>query len=177
MDSVENQPTMEQRYVAARALYEGTPGMTMKQLSVETGITKGSLDTRSRAEGWKKNSATARLGPLTERAQAAADAYGARVKDSGPELSEDQRGIAVEETIAEVAIDERAQLIDRHRREWAAPRKLAYEAMQSRDFEKAKLAKISSESLQIIQTNERKAWGILAGDEEKPLLIIERDSN
>lgn len=175
MDSVENQPTIEQRYVAARALYEGTPGMTMKQLSVETGITKGSLERQSKLDGWKKNYVSTSHGQMTERAQAAADAYGAKVSEGGPDLSEDQRGIAVEETIAEVAIDQRAQLIDRHRREWAAPRKLAYEAMQSRDFEKAKLAKISSETLQIIQANERKAWGVLAGDEDKPILIIERD--
>lgn len=164
----------EERLVAARALYEGTPGMTLKVLSVETGIPKGQLEYRAKAEGWKKNYQATQLGPMSDRAQDAADRYGAKVADAGPEITPEQKTEAVLETVAEVAVDQRAQVIDRHRREWAAPRKLSYEAVQSRDFEKAKLAKITAETLQIIQANERKAWGIEQGDGDSNVFVIER---
>ena len=77
-------------------------------------------------------------------------------------------------SLSRMSPDQRAQVLDRHRREWAAPRKLSYEAVQSRDFEKAKLAKITAETLQIIQANERKAWGIEQGDGDSNVFVIER---
>lgn len=66
--------------------------------------------------------------------------------------------------------DLRAQIIDRHRREWLIVQKLRQEALQHRNdpklgghkeaFEKSKLAKITAELTLIQQNGERRAWGL-----------------
>lgn len=166
----------DERFVAARILYETTPGATFKQVAEETGISVRSLEERSKRDGgWTKRALLPPTG-MNEAAQAVADSYTGRLAEYGDEISADQKQVAVQETAVETAVDLRAQLIDRHRREWAAPRRLVYEAIQKRDFELAKLAKISTESLRNIQDGERKAWGIDKGegDEKKVTLVIER---
>ena len=94
----------EERFVAARALYEGTPGMTLKALALETGLSKTSIDTRARAEGWKKNYPPAQLGPMSPRAQEAADRYNAKVDDAGPEITPEQKTEVAVETVGDVAV-------------------------------------------------------------------------
>lgn len=166
----------EDRYVAARVLYETTPGATFASVAEETGISYRSIEARSKADGgWTKRSLLPPSG-MNEAAQAVADTYTAKLADYGDEISVEQKQVALQETAVETAVDLRAQLIDRHRREWAAPRRLVYEAIQKRDFELAKLAKISTESLRNIQDGERKAWGIDKGegDDKKVTLVIER---
>lgn len=72
-------------------------------------------------------------------------------------------------------VQARAEVINRHRREWSVSRGLVGEAVGKRDFERAKLAKITSETLSIIQKGERAAWGLDAADPaDKPVVIIER---
>jgi hypothetical protein len=62
--------------------------------------------------------------------------------------------------------DLRAEVIARHRREWQIAAILRNEALQDRKvdvkaaFDKAKLAKITTEMLKIQQDGERKAWGL-----------------
>jgi hypothetical protein len=58
------------------------------------------------------------------------------------------------------AIEQRAAVLDRHRRELNLPRQRIYAALNESDFNKAKLAKISAETLSIVQASERKAWGL-----------------
>ena len=166
----------EERYVAARLIYETTPGASFKSVAEETGISVRALEERSKKDGiWTKRALLPPHG-LSDAAQAVADRYGTKIAEYGDEISAEQKQVALQETATELAVDLRAQLIDRHRREWAAPRKLAYEAIQKRDFELAKLAKISTESLRNIQDGERKAWGIdkAEGDDKKVTLVIER---
>ena len=164
----------DERWAAARALYEGTAGMTLKRVSEETGIPKATVEVRAKTEKWRKNYPPANLGPISPLAQEAADKYQAKIDDAGPEVTAEQKSEAVLETVAEVAVDQRAQVLDRHRREWAAPRKLSYEAVQNRDFERAKLAKITAETLKLIQDGERKAWGLEGADPDQPVFVIER---
>ena len=59
-----------------------------------------------------------------------------------------------------MAVDLRAQVIDRHRKEWRIIDMLLGEHVKARDFDKAKLTKITAEALAIKQLNERKAWGL-----------------
>ena len=166
----------EERYAAARVLYETVPGMTFAKLSDETGISVRSLEERSKAEGnWNKAPLLPPTG-MTEAAQAVADRYTGKLAEYGDDITAEQKQTALQEVAVDQAVTLRAQIIDRHRREWSAPRKLAYEAIQKRDFELAKLAKISSETLRNIQDGERKAWGIEIGAEDKPsIVVIERD--
>lgn len=171
----------EDRYAAARALYEGTAGMTFRQLAEHTGMGKSTLERRANAEGWKKNYGTLQPGEMTEIAQKAADLFNRKIEEFGPEVTAEQKAQAVAEVTHEVAVDARAEMLDRHRREWAAPRAMSAEAVRMREtdpdkaFQRAKMAKITSETLQLIQNGERKAWGIDAGEVPAgSVVVIER---
>lgn len=168
----------EDRYAAARALYEGTPGMTLKKAAEEAGLGKSNVERRANTEGWKKNF---KDGQMTAAAQAAADMFKSRMDDFGPEATAEQREVATQELIEKVSIDLRGEMLDRHRREWAAPRAMSAEAVRLRDvdaeksFTRAKLAKITAETLKIVQDGERKAWGLDVGElPAGSVVVIER---
>lgn len=172
---------VEDRYAAARALYEGTPGMTFKLLAEQTGMGKTTLERRSRVENWKKNYASLKPGEMTEAAQRAADLFNRKIEEFGPEVTAEQKAQAVAEVTHEVAVDARAEMLDRHRREWAAPRAMSAEAVRLRDqdpiraFDRAKLAKITAETLKLVQDGERKAWGLDVGEVPPgSVVVIER---
>lgn len=67
-----------------------------------------------------------------------------------------------------------ATVLDRHRREWSAARALSIEAIRDRNFDKAKLAKITAETIGIIQAGERKAYGIEDSDKTpvRPTVVV-----
>ena len=168
----------DHRWVAARALYEGTPGMTFPQLAKETKIGTSTLQRKANEDGWVKARDPAQLAAMSAAAQEVADRFASKVAEYGDEISAEQKAAAVAETVQETAVLERGKVLDRHRREWAAPRKLSYEAVQNRDFERAKLAKITAETLKIIQEGERKAWGLDQsgdGDAKGVTVVIERE--
>lgn len=147
------------RRAAARALYEGTPGATLAWVSKETGAPLSTLKDWARLDQWRP--AIKRLPDLSARAGMLADSFKAKMSELGKPLDD---SVAAAEAAREVAdgyaVDVRGQVLDRHRKEWAAPRKLAYEAVSKRDFELAKLAKITSETLTLVQGGECKAYGI-----------------
>ena len=65
----------EERYVAARILYETTPGATFKSIAAETGISWRGLEERSKKDGgWAKRSLLPPSG-MNEAAQQVADRY------------------------------------------------------------------------------------------------------
>lgn len=168
----------QSRIAAARALYEGTPGMTLKMLAEKTGLGKTTCERYANNEGWKKNH---KFGDMTPEAQAAADRFERKMEEFGPEATADDVSRAVAEVVHEVAVDARAEMLDRHRREWAAPRAMSAEAVRMRDtdadkaFHRAKMAKITSETLKIIQDGERKAWGLDVGEVPPgSVVVIER---
>ncbi len=58
------------------------------------------------------------------------------------------------------AADAKAAVILRHKAEWEQHQQLIKQAVESGDFDAAKLAKITAETIKIRQEGERKAWGI-----------------
>lgn len=167
-----NAKNPEDRYAAARALYEGTPGMSIATLAQQTGLGKSTLERRANSENWIKNFAASLLPTMAEDAQAAADRFNTKVADYGTEITTEQLEMAKQEVVVETAIDMRGQILDRHRREWAVVRGLIGEAVKDRNFDKAKLAKITSESMRNLQDGERKAWGIDKPDGESKLTVV-----
>lgn len=169
----------EERYQAARVIYETTPGMTFRKLEEETGISWRALEDRSKKDGyWTKRNLLPPVG-LSEAAQVVADRYTGKLADYGDDITAEQKQAALKETAVEVAVDMRAQLLDRHRREWGAIRNLVYGNIKAGEFnDKCKLAKISAETLQIMQQNERKAWGLDKPGDDNPAqgvtVVIER---
>lgn len=157
--------TPEQR-AATRALYEAHPGTTIAEVSKETGIPVGTLLRWKMEEQWQPAQKT--MPDLAGRAGQLANTFKVRMSELGKPLSDE---VAAQEVAREIsqqeAVNVRAAVLDRHRKEWSAPRKIIYEAIQMSakgdvvgGFEKAKLAKISAETLQIVQIGECRAFGL-----------------
>lgn len=98
-------------------------------------------------------------------------------------IAEAERHQAERSAISEdAAVGLRAALLERHRSEWQMARQLAYEAVKGRDFDKAKLAKITTETIRNIQDGERKAWGLDITEPAAPgstntVVVIERTTS
>lgn len=172
--------TDEEVLATAKAMYESTRGMSLNEVAEKVGVGNSVLKKYASEQGWRKNRSFANMEPA---AQAVADQYKARVEDAGPEITAEDKAKITEEITQKLAVDARAQMLDRHRREWAAPRAMSAEAVRMRDknslqaFERAKLAKITAETLKIVQDGERKAWGLDVGElPPGSVVVIERDA-
>lgn len=167
------------RRAAARALYEGTPGATLAWVSKETGVPLSTLKDWVRWDEWRP--ATKRLPDLSARAGMLADSFKTKMSELGKPLDDSVAAAEASRELADgFAVDVRAQVLDRHRKEWAAPRKLAYEAVQKRDFELAKLAKITSETLTLVQGGECKAYGInheARAADARTVVVVDRSAS
>lgn len=173
----------EQQLAAARILYENTRGLTMAALAEKTGIAKRTLSRASREQGWAKKWAPSGV----ESSQAGQDVavIAAHFEKKAEERANAPAPVEptpVADTISEPLPSELEALLQRHRREWAAPRAMSAEALKVRDsdpvraFEKAKLAKITAETLKLVQDGERKAHGLDVGVDvpKDRVVVIER---
>lgn len=168
---------------AARALYEGTPGATTAIVAKEIGVSGTTITRWKVADGWKP---LPRAAPeLTGKAGQLANTFKVKMSELGKPLSDEVAAAEVSKELAEQhAVDIRAAVLDRHRKEWSAPRKIAYEAIQKSAkgdtagaFETAKLAKILGETLQIVQVGECRAFGLshdARGADGGTVVLIER---
>lgn len=165
----------------ARTVYEGYHGMSMITLAELTGIPKRTLVSRRRDEGWAKLLET-KNGDSTQDALQEYEFFVERAKqpieEFFPEGEEKNKDISV---LSDPVPTERDELLLRHRQEWLAPRALSAEALRIRDadpfkaMERAKLAKITAETLKISQDGERKAYGIDVGElPPGSVVVIER---
>lgn len=62
------------------------------------------------------------------------------------------------------AAEQKAAVIRRHKEEWDRHKAIMDAALADGDFDRAKLAKITAETINIRQAGERKAWGIVESD-------------
>jgi len=99
-----------------------------------------------------------------------------RGKNSG--MVEDQSsatddvGMTSEQREEAAIIAKRAEVLTRHRQESNAVRSMMYDAIRSKDRDVSRLAKMCSETLQIIQSLERKAWGLDKAESLAPNVIV-----
>lgn len=165
---------------AARAIYEGVPGATCVSAAREVGAPEGTVR-RWKAEGkWKP--AKRAIQNLSARAGELANTFQKKMNELGKPLSDEVAANEAAKEMAEgFAIDVRAQLLDRHRNEWAAPRKIIYEAAKNNDLDKAKLGKIVAETLMLVQTGECRAYGLdqaaRGADAARTVVVIDRGGN
>lgn len=174
---------MASRRAAARALFEGQPGAMIDTVAAEVGV-EPKLIRAWKAEG-KWVVATKAAAGLSARAAELANNFKVRMSQIGTPLSDEVAAAeAAREVGQEFAVDVRAEVLSRHRKEWAAPRKVAYEALQQAGkgdvagaFERAKLAKITAETLTLVQVGECRAFGLnhdaRAGDGQT-VVVVER---
>lgn len=166
------------RKAAARALYEGIPGATCESVAAEVGSPVGTVR-RWKAEGdWKP--ARRALQNLSARAGELANSFTTKMSELGKPLSDEVAAAEVAKAQSEnFAVDVRAQLLDRHRKEWAAPRQIIYDAAKKGDLDKAKLGKIVAETLMLVQTGECRAYGLdqsaRGADAARTVVVIDRD--
>ncbi|RMD61671.1 hypothetical protein D6833_07930 [Candidatus Parcubacteria bacterium] len=134
----------KEEWESARKAWEASPTLNFSDIAGQLGVTRQGVRARAKREGWEKRVTTREV---VEKAHLQADR---KTSDPG------RKG----EKVEDVAVDLRARLLERHRKEWDGVRQRVYEALRNDDFEKAKLGKISAESIRIIQDGERKAWGL-----------------
>lgn len=155
----------------AKALWEADPTMTHGDLAKMIGTTKQAVQYQAKKHGWQKVSDQ---GDLARRAYDKADAA-AIIKPAGesaaPPVEHPDTTANISAVVAGTAVELRAKVIERHRKEWDGARNNIYKAIQNSDFEKAKLGKITAEALKIIQDGERKAWGF-DKDEDKGQMVV-----
>jgi hypothetical protein len=138
------------QWAAARIRWEADPGLTCDALGKSLGVSGEAVRKRCKAEGWARARS---LADVSRRAQFKADAkLAAQV---GREV-----GSPTEKAARELAEDIRADLIERHRADWAEHRQHFRTADIAADFDLGKSAKISAEMLAIRQKGERAAYGL-----------------
>lgn len=157
---------------AARLLYESTP-LSLAEVGREVGLGERTLKRYSGQDGgWKKQ-----VGPIvTKRAHEAAD----RVAVASASLTEDASATEVQSVLAatraDAAVDERAELIARHRQQWRLIDGLVAEAVRSRDLQAAKLAETVCRTISGKQLGERRAWGLdLPEQSDTITVVVERE--
>lgn len=160
-----------------RTLWEADPTMTQGDVAKMAGVSQQAIQKRIKRDGWKKVSDQSEL---ARRAYDKADEAALKkpvpaVPDVGGEQPHPEAAAApasVSGVLAATAVELRAKIIDRHRKEWDGARNHIYKAIQNADFEEAKLGKISAESLKIVQDGERKAWGLDKDESDKSVTVV-----
>ena len=126
-----------------RAEYEA--GASQSDLSKRFGMSRKAIQKHIAAEGWTQDVSGA-VNRMTE-AKVAGIVAGCDPKKKAEALSR--------------AANAKAAVIMRHKSEWDRHQALIEEALADGSFDKAKLAKITAETIRIRQEGERKAWGII----------------
>lgn len=152
------------QWSSIRQQYETDPRLSFGDLAEKHGISKQAIHKRATTEKWER---VLSLAELNARAQTRADHLVDGRVDAQTLASTRKAGI-------DEATERRAAVLERHRKEIDGPRKLVYQAIQSGDLEKAKLAKAIAETLRIAQELERKAWGLDAAEGGASVIVIDR---
>lgn len=127
-----------------RAEYE--LGASQASLAKRYGCSRKAIQKHILAEGWIQGNVSATLGRVFEE----------KVAGIGPGCDLPEKVIAIDKSA-----DEKVEIVKRHRKEWAEHKLLIDAAIREEDYEKARLAKITAETIKIRQEGERRAWGIL----------------
>lgn len=125
-----------------RAEYEA--GASQSELAKRHGVSRKAIQKHITAEGWAQD-ISGTLDRLTE-AKVAGVVAGCDPKKKAAALDR--------------AADAKAAVIMRHKEEWEQHQQLIRAAVENGNFDAAKLAKITAETIKIRQEGERKAWGI-----------------
>lgn len=186
--------TPAERHAAARALFESVPNAKFPDIARQVGVQPAQV------KRWREEDAAAGLpwraahqwarDQLPPEVQALVDRFrAANPTELGPHAEEarteaETEARAVAAFAAAVTEEAKQEVQRRHREEWLGPRALAYQAMAigkkgnvAGAFELAKLAKISAETLTLVQAGECKAYGIDAasrGGDGAPIVVVER---
>ncbi|MBQ9536602.1 MAG: hypothetical protein IJU79_02305 [Desulfovibrionaceae bacterium] len=128
---------------AVRAEYE--TGASQSALSTKYKISRTAIQKHIKAEGWLQGDINAAVNKLAE----------AKVAGVVAGCNPEKKAAAMQ-----AAAEAKAAVIQRHKFEWEQHQHLVDSAIADDDFTRAKLAKITAETIKIRQEGERKAWGL-----------------
>lgn len=141
----------QEAWAEARTRWEADPKENFETIGQAMGVSRVAVSKRAAKEGWER---VKTLRQIVQKAQLQADKVSAKVSEvSGAPLK----------SAAELAVDVRSDVLERHRADWAEHRKFFGLDEIKEDFDNGKKAKISAEMLLIRQKGERAAYGL---DEE-----------
>jgi hypothetical protein len=156
------------QWADARAQREA--GASLSEVAKTLGVDRALVSRKAKAEGWGDGSDV--VGLVQKRAHEIAHGVSPASHACDPQ----KKAAAIDAAASKVA-----GVVERHQREWDRIGQLQDEALADRhedpegSFVKAKLAKISAETLAIKQTGERKAHG-LDKEDTTPTIVIERST-
>lgn len=163
----------EQRWLEQRMRWEADPTYTAVAVSTAMGVSGSAVSQRMKKEGWQRVSDPKELARrANDRADKAMAAEATReaAETVAKQVTQDavagvktravEAEVARRDNTADLAVDMRARILERHRKEVDGVRNILYAAIRENNFEKAKLGKITSETVKIIQDIERKAWSL-----------------
>ena len=146
------------QWAQARIRWEADPTLSFEDMAQTLGVSKQAVGKRAKDEGWEREPDLKSVG---ERAQFKADQREANRKVDGLIDGEiDGKTSKRLSATRELAEDIRADVIERHRADWAEHRIHFKTSEIAENFEIGKSAKISSEMLAIRQKGERAAYGL-----------------
>lgn len=170
-----------EQWARARLQWESEPLVTYADIAEDLGIRRQSVRERAVRDGWQRR---LNLQAIAEKAHAQADSKFTYLPVDSPEqmtlpvagsseisvratsratlpnppagLPTEQAQVAVETS----AVEQRAEVLTKHRRELLAVRSQIYSAIKNSDIEAAKRAKILAEGVKVLHETERRAWGL-----------------
>lgn len=128
----------------AQIRYRYEAGETVSALSRHFGVTRAAIQKQAAKQGWTQD-----VEPVIRRM--VAEKVAGVVAGATSEKKAEAMAAEAERRMA---------VVDRHRREWDEHQQLIQDAIANGDFEAAKLAKITAETVRIRQDGERKAWSL-----------------
>ncbi len=157
---------------ACRLMYETTP-LTIDEVAKEVGLSSRTVKRYSTADGgWRKLAVPG----LSKRAHEAADKVAEAVENLPADATIERKHEALAATAESVAIDERAKLLAKHRKEWIIVDALVVAAVRSRDLNDAKVADTLCRTIGNKQKGERISWGLETTEsDQKVTVVIERE--
>lgn len=190
------QKTTYEQWAGAKARWESDEKITFGEIGALLGISKQAVARKAKDDRWQKRLDLPKVVNLAYQAADRAtlnhtlplailavsekresdDVDGCRDKNSGmveaQSVAGDDAGMTSEQREEAAIIAKRAEILSRHRQESNAVRSIVYDAIRSKDRDVSRLAKMCSETLQIIQGLERKAWGLDKAESLAPNVIV-----
>lgn len=154
----------------ARQRWEADPALTFEALADKLTVSRQAISKKAKADGWAK---VASLRDVVEKAQFRADTKVAN--KVAAQVAQVAGATAKSDATAtyDESVDIRADVIDRHRVDWAEHRREFAIAEIKTNFENGKKAKISAEMLLIRQKGERAAYGLEDNNAPPPTTAAE----
>lgn len=174
-----------ERKAAARALFETVPDIKFAEISAQVGVPAPTVRRWRQADvdagdPWKLAHDWGKGDDAGKRAKEA-EALRPMLAATKAEAEVEARAVVEFEASAAAYVDPVAELRGKHQKEWLGPRALSYQAMKmgqtgriDEAFTLAKLAKISAETLTLIQQGELRAHNVKPGEGDGTLVLIER---